>query len=94
LEGNLSGGLKKLLEFQAARAWEYFGKARQALRSSGEGRKLLPARIMAGVYARLLRRIQESGYDVCSRRVSVLPWERVQIAAQMVVGQVLSLRGA
>jgi len=85
LEGNLSGGLKKLLEFQAARAWEHFGKARQALRSSGEGRKLLPARIMGGVYARLLRRIQESGYDVFSRRARVSVPAQLWVAAQCLV---------
>lgn len=85
LEGNLSGGLKKLLEFQAARAWEHFGKARQALRSSGEGRELLPARIMGGVYARLLRRIQESGYDVFSRRARVSVPAQWWVAVQCLV---------
>ena len=79
--GSPSEPLKRLMEFQADRAWDHFGKAQQALRSSGEGRKLLPARIMGGVYARLLRRIQESGYDVFSRRLKVTRAEQVWIAA-------------
>ena len=69
--GRVSDSLKKLLDFQAERAWEHFRSAQQAFRSSGEGRRLLPAQIMAGIYARLLRRIQESGYDVFSRRLRV-----------------------
>ena len=77
---------QSLLEFQAARAWDHFKRAQQALRSSGEGRKLLPARIMAGVYARLLRRIQDSGYDVFSRRPRVSSIEQFSIAVQCLLG--------
>lgn len=74
-----------LMAFQAQRARDYFGRAAQALRSSGEGRKLLPARIMGGVYARLLRRIQESGYDVFSRRARVSVPAQLWVAAQCLV---------
>jgi len=87
LEGNLSGGLKKLLEFQAGRAWEYFGKARQALRSSGEGRKLLPARIMAGVYQRLLQRIEEHNYDVFSEKIRISRWEQLRVVVPFLLRQ-------
>jgi phytoene synthase len=83
--GGPSEALKRVMEFQAGRAWEHFGKAQQALRSSGEKRKLLPARIMGGVYARLLRRIQESGYDVFSRRVRVSTPAQLWVAAQCLV---------
>ncbi len=78
--GRLSEPFRKLLEFQAQRAWDHFRSAQRAFLSSGEGRKLLPAQIMAGVYARLLRRIQESGYDVFSRKVRVSRSEQAWIA--------------
>lgn len=70
-----------LMDFQFQRAHSHFDRAAQALRSTGEGRKLFPARIMGGVYARLLRRIQESGYDVFSRRLKITRAEQVWIAA-------------
>ena len=81
MTGELSDQFRELMAFECERAWQYFEKARQALRSSREGRKLLPARIMGGVYARLLHRIQESGYDVFSRRLKVTHAEQVWIAA-------------
>ena len=71
-----------LMTFQAERARGYFERAAQALRSSGEGRRLLPARIMGGVYARLLRRIEQSGYDVFTRRLRVPPAEQLGIVVQ------------
>ena len=71
-----------LMDFQFQRAWDHFHKAREAFRSSGEGRKLLPAQIMGGVYARLLRRIQQSGYDVFSQKIRVSRPEQLWIAAK------------
>ncbi len=85
LGGRLSDSMKRLLEFQTQRAWGHFQSAQQWFRSSGEGRRLLPAQIMAGVYARLLRRIQESGYDVFSRRVRVSRPEQFRVALRCLV---------
>ncbi len=90
LEEDLLGGrgsekLRKLLEFHAQRAWDHFNKAREAFRSSGEGRRLLPAQIMAGVYARLLRRIQRSGYDVFSKKIRVSRAAQAWVAAQCLI---------
>ncbi len=73
---------QSLMVFQVDRARTYFDRAQQSLRSSGEGRKLLPAQIMAGIYARLLRRIQESGYDVFSHRIKVSRAEQFWIAVR------------
>ena len=80
--GKPSGPLLRLMESHARKAWDHFGRASAALRSSGEGRRLLPARIMGGVYAQLLRRIQRAGYDVFSRRIRVSRPEQFWIAAK------------
>ena len=74
-----------LMDFQFQRARQHFRDAAQALRSSGEGRKLLPARIMGEVYARLLRRIQDSGCDVFSRRIRVSRPEQSWIAVKCLI---------
>ena len=84
--GRMSEQFVRLMEFESRRAREFFEKAREDLQASGEQRALLPARIMAGVYSRLLDRIGQKHFDVFSERISVPRWE--QVAAV-----VLSLRG-
>ena len=81
-KGIVSGSLKKLMAFQAERAKEFFKKAAAARRESGEGRALLPAEIMSGVYRRLLIRIEKADYDVFSRRLSVPRSEQLWVAAK------------
>ncbi len=82
LKGELTPAVRELLAFQTRRAREYFRSAGEALRASGEGRRLLPARIMGRVYARILRRIERSEFDVFSRRISVPMVEQLWLAAQ------------
>lgn len=61
---------RKLMEFEAARAGEYFRKADESL-PSGERGLMFPARIMQRVYFDTLQRIKAAGYNVFGERVSV-----------------------
>ncbi len=71
LEGRFSESLRAVMEFQTEKARNFFQQAAEALRMGGEEGRLLPARIMGRIYARLLQRIEDCGYDVFSRRVSI-----------------------
>ena len=85
--GRYSGTFLKLMDFQCERAREFFRQARQALESSGECRKLLPAQIMGGVYARLLSRIEQSRYNIFADRISVPKLDQLLVAARVVATQ-------
>lgn len=74
-----------LMAFQARRAEDFFRQAAAACRDSREGRLLLPARIMGGVYRRLLSRIGKLRYDVFSQRISVPSSEQFLIALRCLV---------
>lgn len=58
LSGQRSDRMKELIRFQIGRARGHFQRAKEAMRSSGESWKLLPARIMGWVYSGVLRRIE------------------------------------
>jgi phytoene synthase len=79
-DGNSSESFQRFMAFQVERAKEFFQQAAQARRESREGRILIPAQIMAGVYRRLLSRIEELHYDVLAHQVSVPRGEQLRIA--------------
>jgi phytoene synthase len=62
--------VRQLLEFQAARAREYFARA-SALLPAADARRFVPAEIMRVIYFDLLRRIERGGFDVFSSVVRV-----------------------
>lgn len=68
----------RLMRFQAERAWRYYSEAMPLIgmvhRSS---RSSLWALIE--IYSRLLRRIEERGFDVLRQRVRLSSWEKVGI---------------
>lgn len=74
-----------LIRFQCERARGFFREAAAALRESGEGRTLLPAQIMGGVYRKLLAAIESSHYNVFSGRVSIPVTQQLWVAARLVV---------
>jgi len=80
--GRMSDPFVRLMEFESKRARDFFKKAGEDLQASGEQRVLLPARIMAGVYSRLLDRIERKRFDVFSERISVPPLEQLAIAGR------------
>ena len=76
---------RRLMAFQCERVRSFFQQARGALRESGEARLLMPARIMGGVYARLLKRIESVQYDVFSRRVTVPVLEQMGVVVRCLI---------
>ena len=80
-----SEAFERLVAFQAERVRSFFRQAEEALQESREGKKLLPARVMGAIYARLLERIERNPYDLFTRRVTIPKSEQLLIAAQCAV---------
>jgi 15-cis-phytoene synthase len=68
--GRLTAPVRRLLEFECARAREFYRRAAAALPAE-DRRKLVAAEIMRAVYFETLRKIERKGYDVFSARVRV-----------------------
>jgi len=66
----LTAPVRRLLEFECARAREFYRRAAAALPPE-DRRRLVAAEIMRAVYFETLRRIERAGYDVFSARVRV-----------------------
>ena len=67
------------MEFECARAHEYFDRARAALRNEDK-RFFFAARVMASIYAHILRRIESAEYNVFDRRISISRFLKLLIA--------------
>jgi 15-cis-phytoene synthase len=78
--GIVTENVRKLLAFECSRAREYYRKAEQAL-PQPDARGLTAARIMAAIYAELLRAIERTNYDVFRRRVRIGRPRQAMIAA-------------
>ena len=68
LEGSYSDPFIELMQFECDRARRYFDLARQAL-APEDRRSMVAAEIMAAIYWRLLKRIQQRRYNVFGERV-------------------------
>ncbi len=68
--GVVTEPVRRLLAFQAARAHEFYARARRAL-PAADRHRLVAAEIMAAIYHALLTRIERGGYDVLAGRVRV-----------------------
>jgi phytoene synthase len=76
---------KRLLQFEAERAREYYQSARELLPYiSADSRPSL--RVLVGIYSRLLDRIAERDYDVLHERVRLSGWEKTGILARGLLG--------
>jgi 15-cis-phytoene synthase len=78
--GIVTKNVRNLLAFESARARQYYRKAEQAL-PQPDARGLIAARIMAAIYADLLRMIERSNFDVFRRRIRVTRPRQAMIAA-------------
>ena len=67
-EGRYSDPFIELMQFECDRARRYFGLARQSL-APEDRRSMVAAEIMAAIYWRLLKRIQQRRYNVFGERV-------------------------
>ncbi len=72
---------RALMEFECARAREYFERARAALLNEDK-RFFFAARVMGSIYAHILRRIEKSGYNVFDRRISISRFLKLLIAVR------------
>lgn len=71
-------GFHKLMQFEASRAWNYYREAAPLVRMVNKrSRSSLWALIR--IYARLLERIEASGFDVLRGRIRVPTWEKCGI---------------
>lgn len=74
---------KALMQQEAARAHRYYEKAHAALTAlpPSERRSLTVAEIMRGIYSRILKEIERSGYRVFGPRISLSTSHRLAIAS-------------
>jgi phytoene synthase len=68
--GVVTAPVRRLIEFEARRAHEFYDRARAAL-PPGDRKRLVAAEIMRAVYFETLERIERSGYDVFTARARV-----------------------
>ena len=80
----LSPALRSLLAFEADRARAYYREA-QPLTDLVDRRSRASLRALIGIYARLLERISDSGYEVLRGRVRVPAWEKLWILARCAI---------
>ena len=83
LEQDIRAGMRTpefidLMDFEAARAREYYKAARPLVKLvHPRGRASL--RALIAIYSRLLDRIERTNYDVFSRRISLSGWQKSRI---------------
>ena len=81
---DLLPALRNLLAFEADRARAYYREA-QPLINLVDRRSRASLKALIGIYARLLQRISDSGYDVLGERVRVPAWEKLWILARCAI---------
>jgi phytoene synthase len=83
--GPLTPEMRGLLEFEAARAWNYYREGVELIPLvHADARAALWA--LARIYSSLLRRIEERGYDVFSERVRLSTPEKTGILLRARLG--------
>jgi phytoene synthase len=91
--GRLTAPVVALLRFECERAHSYYRRAAEQLPRE-DGRSLVAAEIMAGIYLEILRRIERQGYDVFSARVRVPRPQRAVIALRLWLKALLGIQNA
>jgi phytoene synthase len=79
--GQVTAPVRRLLEFEARRARDFYQRAVDA-RPPQDRRRLVAAEIMRAVYFETLRRIERNGYDVFTARARVPKPRQAWIAAR------------
>ena len=89
--GAVTPQIRALLEFECARARDYYARASRAL-PSVDARSLVAAEIMGGIYFEILHRIERAGYDVFRERIRVPRPYRALIALRLWMKSLLGWR--
>ncbi|MBI4735453.1 MAG: squalene/phytoene synthase family protein [candidate division NC10 bacterium] len=79
LERRVTPAFLELMRFEVGRARQFYAAARAALPAE-DRRTMLAAEIMGAIYARILDRIEVTGYDVFSRRIRLSDTHRLWLA--------------
>jgi phytoene synthase len=77
--GIINDHFRELMAFEAARARGYFARGRRLLDYLPRRSRPCPA-VLAGLYERILERIEVRGYDVLTQRISLSPREKLWAA--------------
>ena len=80
--GKVTPQVRALLEFECARARDYYRRASVSL-PPADARSLVAAEIMGGIYFEILERIERAGYDVFRERIRVPRPYRALIALRI-----------
>lgn len=82
LKGVCDARFVSLMKFECERARRFYREAREAL-TPEDRPTLLAAEIMAGIYSRILREIENVGYDVFRHSVSLPRYRKMWIALRV-----------
>jgi phytoene synthase len=88
--GVVSERVRGLLAYECIRARDYYDRAERELPRI-DRRRMVAARIMAGIYHAILDRVEASGYDVFSQKIRV-PRPRRAVIAALLWARVMSGR--
>jgi phytoene synthase len=79
-----SAGFQRLMKFEGDRAWTYYREAAPLVKMVGK-RSQASLWALIEIYSRLLRRIEESGFDVLRQRIRLSTPEKLGILAEALV---------
>jgi len=82
LQKHLTPQFIELMKFQCARARYFFRQAEETL-GQEHHRLFFSAKIMAAIYFRLLERIEQAGYDVFRKNITVPRWYRIWLSLRI-----------
>ncbi len=84
--GRMSPGMNALMRFQIFRARSFYGLSLGSDRLIRGWRVRIAVRMMRALYAGILGRIEENGYDVFARRAALGFWRKTKIALKELIG--------
>lgn len=84
LAGEATPVFLQLMNFEAARARDYFARAEAALPHQTR-RKLLTAEVMSVVYQRILKRLQKENFPVFEKKMALPGWEKVALILKTMI---------
>ena len=93
MAGETNDEFVRLMRFQVARARGYFDSGKRLLPLLPVRSRACPA-VLGGLYSRVLDRIEERGYDVYERRISLPAREKLTLAVRIWLQSYLPLKGA
>ncbi|MBM3945253.1 MAG: presqualene diphosphate synthase HpnD [SAR202 cluster bacterium] len=82
MRGVVNDSFRKLMAFQAQRARSYFASGLKLLPLLSRDSRACPA-VLGGVYAKVLDRIEQSGFQVFEKRIGLSKWQKVFIMLRL-----------